>query len=68
MPLLKNPLEDTEVRIVAYLTMVELDLCPAQLTLITEECNKWTNREVRSFVTTHLKNLAKSTDPTEKKM
>ncbi|XP_072023748.1 vitellogenin-like [Amphiura filiformis] len=68
LPILKDPTEDVEARIVSYLTMIECEPTPAMLTLITEEVNKWTNREVKSFVSTHLKNLAKSTDPTEKKL
>ena len=68
LPILKDPTEDVEVRIMSYLTMVKCEPSPAMLTLITEEVNKWTNPEVKSFVSTHLKNLAKSTDPSQKKL
>ena len=68
LPIMKNPVEDPELRVECYFTILACNPSPAMLTLVTEGINKWTDIEVRTFVLTHLKNLAKSKNPWEKEL
>ena len=61
---LANREEDTEIRIKSYLSLVRC-ACPHVANKIKEILDKETVNQVGSFITSHLRNLRASTDPTK---
>ncbi|XP_034949851.1 apolipophorins [Chelonus insularis] len=56
--------EDSEIRIKTYLSLVEC-ACPQTVNMMKEKIDAETVNQVGSFVTTHLRNLRASTDPSK---
>ncbi len=68
LPILRNPYEDSELRISAYLVIVKTNQRPSVFTLIGQEMNKEKSMQVRSFIYSHLQFLAVDPEPCNKKL
>nr|AMR68934.1 vitellogenin 1 [Patiria miniata] len=66
LPLLRNPYEDSELRITAYLVTTLTTKRPSVFTLIGQELNHEKSQQVRSFIYSHLKMLSENVEPCEK--
>ncbi|XP_022105422.1 vitellogenin-like [Acanthaster planci] len=66
LPILRNPYEDPELRMIAYLVTTVTNKRPSVFTLIGQELNKEKSKQVRSFIYSHLKTLSESVVPCEK--
>jgi hypothetical protein len=66
LPILRNPYEDPELRMTAYLVTTQTTKRPSVLTLIAQELNQEKSKQVRSFIYSHLKMLAENVEPCEK--
>ncbi|XP_077981899.1 vitellogenin-like [Glandiceps talaboti] len=63
MPVYRNPGEDPELRIAAYLTILNTKPTSTVYTLLAEQIKKETSKQVGMFVFTHLTNLASNKHP-----
>ncbi|XP_071954131.1 vitellogenin-like [Antedon mediterranea] len=68
LPIMRDPFTDEELRIVSYLVVIECQPRPTVMVSITENLRNETSKQFRTFVSTHLMNLAKSQDPCKKKV
>ncbi|XP_070562527.1 vitellogenin-like isoform X2 [Ptychodera flava] len=67
MPIYHNPLEDPELRIAAYLTILKTKPTQSIYILLAENLKKETSRQVGSFVFSHLMYLSNTSSPIMKK-
>nr|AHK12747.1 vitellogenin 1 [Patiriella regularis] len=63
LPILRNPYEDAELRITAYLVTTLTNKRPTVFSLIGQEMNKEKSKQVRSFVYSHLKMMSEDVEP-----
>ncbi|XP_033636523.1 vitellogenin-A2-like [Asterias rubens] len=67
LPVLRNPYEDSELRVNCYLVIAKTNQRPSVFTLIGQELNREKSMQVRSFIYTHLKFLAQDVQPCNRK-
>ncbi|XP_033100289.1 vitellogenin-1-like [Anneissia japonica] len=68
LPIMRDPFSDEELRIICYLVAMECQPRPTLLVSFAENLKNETSKQFRTFVSSHLMNLAKSEDPCKKKL
>ncbi len=68
LPILRNPYEDSELRVNAYLVIAKTNQRPSVFTLIGQEMNKEKSMQVRSFIYSHMKFIAEDVEPCNGKL